>query len=126
MMRMGPEALMVVAKTAPRAGLEMYARAQFVREDAQRIEASLRAEREEIPVRYPPLRRLQRAVQGWLGHGVSRSGARRPGVETEPELRARDDPVAGLTLAALPVSHARFGPERRGASLAAAPIYTHR
>lgn len=130
MMRMGPEALMVLAKTAPRGSLEMYARAQFAREDARWMQKTLRRELDELPVKQTPMLRLRRAVGEWFGLATPRIEATptsgTTGSEGYAERRARGASLPGVTLAAIPASQAGFGRERGRASIAAAPIYSLR
>jgi hypothetical protein len=100
MMRTGPEALMVMARTMPHTGAEEVARLEYAYEDIRVVAAGLRAE--ALPDELPAAGGLILRALAWL---------RRAEAETDDWMpHERDEPA---TLAAMPA--ARAGAATEGA-----------
>jgi hypothetical protein len=110
MERMGPEALMVRARTAPRVAAAEYARAEYPYEDIRVVAARLRADLDDGMAGPSALGGLVLRAQAWLRGGAERD---------LPEW-AREAPASAL--AALPAAESGVAPEGPPAPVWAIPV----
>jgi hypothetical protein len=127
MMRSGPEALMVRAKTEVRVDLALYAQLEFARRDARDVEGRIREELEELSERASSTVRLGR----WMRRALRGRDERGPKIPAGwQELRginaipgAVGGPRAPPSLAAIPAAGSGYRAQGRSPPLSTAPAY---
>ncbi len=124
---MGPEALMVMAWADYRADLAEFARWEYSSVEDRRVEAMIRRELEELPVKRSARGRLLRWGRELFRHEEARPTgtlAFRPkAIEIAAELVPRTRDLSGVTLAALPAVRAGTRPEGTALPISAVPAF---
>jgi hypothetical protein len=128
MMRMGPEALLVAQKTAPRSGTAEYARLEYSRADLLSFEATIRSELKYLPVKRSAAQRLIRWGRQWFRHDEARipvlAAVRPKTLEVGREPSAPAPPRSVATLAAVPALGAGASAEGEPHLISSLPVFS--
>jgi len=130
MMRLGPEALLVASRVAPRADLVQYGQLEYARSDVLWVEAAVHARLEVMPVK----RSTTAALLSWGRKWFRRADLRVAPIAASPAVRPRAAGTATMggaaarrasqaPLAALPTTRTGFRPEGEPSSISAVPLY---
>jgi hypothetical protein len=127
MMRMGPEALLVLQRTSPRSGMAEYARLEYPRAERLSVDATIERELAYLPVKRSATQRLIRWAREWFRHDEAPplpvlAAVRPKTFEVARERDAPGRPSSGAVLAAVPALRAGSRAEGEPHSISALPV----
>lgn len=124
---MGPEALLVMARTRTNSGVAEYARLEYPRANHLAVEAAVRRELKYLPVKRSAAERLVRWGRAWFHHDEVRepllASVRAKTLEGTREGVVFSRSGASASLAAVPGLQGRARIEREPPAISAVPLF---